>query len=97
MSSTEGEFFRVHAGPQIAYGGGIGWVKFAENPQPIDEDGRRSAFCRLDLVHKKEQAAVYPELGAAAILSVLRTTYPGAGLEPATFDEWISATAGPGQ
>lgn len=91
----ESAFFRAHIGrAPLMFEGRIAWVRLAADPQP-SADRKVSVFRRLSLTDSKEEAAIYPANQAAAVIAVLRTTYPDAQLDPATFDEWVLAESGP--
>lgn len=93
---TDSEFFRIHLGPSPGFNGRVAWVSDAQEPQ-MTGDRKRAIYRHLALTDAREAAQVYPEATAAAMISILRSTYDEAALEPATFNDWVEAAGRPGQ
>lgn len=92
----QSEFFRVHVGSAKIFQGALAWVQVAKDPMPARES-KAYVFRHLSLTDTREMAAIYPATAAAAVISVLQSTYPAAQLEAATFEDWILSEAGPGK
>lgn len=69
------------------------WLVECSNPQPfqLDATTRALGYSLVRLTLEKSLAIVFWIGTAETILAILRTSYPEAKIDPATFAEWIHA------
>lgn len=89
--SLEAEFFRVRIPASEVMAVCDAYVRDAREPVPALVDKKAMMFRILSLTPEKAEAAVYAAVAAAAVIAVLKSDFPGAALEPATFSEWVAA------
>lgn len=87
--ALEAEFFRIYLPTVANFGDRPGYIRQAK--EPIAAPGRKMVYRQLSFTDAKWEAAVYPALTAAAVISILQESWPAAMLEPASFEEWVAA------